>query len=143
VVSETCVKLTVLATGHCVVQIRLIFLVAPPRGGESLRGLESFLAYVERFDLVPQPMSLAPAAPRIAGRNPVTQMYVLKRASRAGLRRFGDIVPLSQLRGPVQLVPCFGEVADPRLAVQNSLHYSNEFWLNSYANKEIFWALRF
>jgi hypothetical protein len=25
----------------------------------------------------------------------------------------------------------------------NSLHYSTEFWLNSYANKEIFWALRF
>jgi hypothetical protein len=115
----------------------------PRRGGEPLRGLESFFAYVERFDIVPQPDSLAPTSSRVVGRNPGTQMYVLKRASRAGLQHFGDIIPLSQLRGPVQLVPCFGEAADPRLTRQNSLHYSPEFWLNSYANKESFWALRF
>ena len=115
----------------------------PRRGGEPLRGLESFLAYVERFDIVPQPVSLAPTSARVAGRNPGTQMYVLKRALRASLRRFGDIIPLSQLRGPVQLVPCFGEAADSRLTMQNSLHYSPEFWLNPYANKESFWALRF
>jgi hypothetical protein len=129
--------------GHCVAQIRLLFLVAPPRGGKPLRGLEQFLAYVERFDLVPQTMSLAPTSSMAAGRNPVTQMYLLKHASRAGLRHFGDIIPLTQLRGPVQLIPNFGEVADPWLTMLNSLHYSTEFWLNNYANKEIFWALRF
>jgi hypothetical protein len=120
----------------------MIFLVVPRRGGEPLKGLESFLAYVERFDVVPQPVSLAPTPSRVAGRNPETQMYIVKRASRAGLRCFRDIVPLSQLRGPVQLVPCFGEVANPRLTMQNSLHYSTEFWLNPYANKESFWALQ-
>ena len=129
--------------GHCVAQIRLLFLVAPPRGGKSLRGLEQFLAYAERFDLVPQTTSLAPTSSRAAGRNPVTQMYLLKHASRAGLRHFGDIIPLTQLRGPVQLIPSFGEEADSRLTMMNSLHYSAEFWLNSYANKQIFWALRF
>lgn len=139
------VKLTVYAEfeGHCVAQIRLIFLVAPQQGLGSLKYLESFLAYVERFDLVPQPTSLAATSSRVAGRNPATQMYLLKRASRAGQRRFGDIIPLTQMRGPVQLVPNFGEVADPHLTMQNSLHYSTEFWLNSYANKENFWALRF
>ena len=131
------------AEGHCVAQIRMLFLVAPRRGGELLRGLEQFLAYVEWFDLIPQPVSLAPTSPRAAGRNPVTQMYLLKRASRAGLQHFGDVVPLTQLRDPVQLIPSFGKSADPWLTMQNSLHYSTEFWLNSYANKEIFWALRF
>jgi len=70
--------------GHCVAQIRLIFLVAPQRGQEPLRGLKSFLAYLERFDLVPQPISLTDTS-RVAGRDPATQMYLLKHASRAGL----------------------------------------------------------
>jgi hypothetical protein len=121
VISETfwSAEPTTLTKGHCVAQIRLILLVVPQRGGEPLRGLESFLAYVEHFDIVPQPVSLAPTSSRVAGRNPATQIYVLKCASRAGLWQFGDIIPLSQLRGPVQLVPCFGEAADSRLTVLN------------------------
>jgi hypothetical protein len=120
----------------------MIFLVVPRWGGEQLKGLESFLAYMEHFDVVPQPISLAPTSSRVAGKNPATQMYIVKCASRVGLRHFRDIVLLSQLWGPVQLVPCFGEVAYPCLTMQNSLHYRTEFWLNPYANKESFWALQ-
>jgi len=52
VVSETCVKLTVLAAGHCVVQIDWSSLLHHHEEG-IIKGLESFLAYVEHFDLVP------------------------------------------------------------------------------------------
>jgi hypothetical protein len=106
-----------------------------------LQGFESFFAYVERFDIVPQAVSLTSTSTRALQPNPVTQMYVLRRAYRADKRPFGDIVPLTQLRGPVQIAPLFGEVADPRLTMQNSLHYSTEFLLNKYSDKEIFWAL--
>lgn len=135
-------KLKTTLIGHCVAQIRLIFLVAPPKRAQPLRSWNMFLVYVERFDIVPQATSLRPGSSRSAiAPDPVTQMYLLKRAIRSDGRRFGDIVPLSQLRGPVQLTPHFGAKADRRLTMHNSLEYSGEFWLNKYANKEAFWAL--
>jgi hypothetical protein len=41
----------------------------------------------------------------------------------------------------VELTPCFGKRADPRLTKQNSLDYLDEFWLSKWFNKELFWAL--
>ena len=69
-------------------------------------------------------------------------MYALKRAHRADGCRIGDIVSLTQLRGPVQIQPCFGSAADSHLTTHNSYEYSREFWLNSYSDKEMFWALQ-
>jgi len=53
----------------------------------------------------------------------------------------GDIIPVSQLRAPVQLVPCFGTTADKRLLAYNSLEHAAEFWLNEFWNKSTFFAL--
>ncbi len=39
------------------------------------------------------------------------------------------------------VVPRFGAKADPRLNKTNTLACSNEFWLNKYFNKELFYAL--
>jgi hypothetical protein len=115
--------------------------VATPKRGLPLCGLQSYLAYVERFDVVPQQMSLSPNSPKGIVPDPVTQQYVLKRAHRVGGHRFGDVVPLTQLRGPVQLVPRFGSQADPHLTMENSHECSGEFWLNKYSDKNMFWSL--
>ena len=68
-------------------------------------------------------------------------MLVLEHACRSNGSYLGDIVPLSQLRGPVQLIPVFGDKADKHFTAYNSLHFSSEFFLNTYSDKEIFWAL--
>lgn len=128
-----------LIPGHCVAQLRLVFLVATPKGGRPLQGLEKFFAYVERFDIVPQ--STGVSSTRAAVPDPVSGMYLLKCAYRADGCRFGDIIPLAQLRGPIELLPSFGKAADTCLTMQNSLEYSKEFLLNRYSDKEVFWAL--
>jgi hypothetical protein len=119
----------------------MIFRVAPPKRALPLRGLENFFAYVERYDIVPQATSLVRNASRGAVPDPVSGMYLLKPSHRANGSCFGDIVPVSQLRGPVKLTPFFGAEADHRLTRYNSFDYSSEFWLNKYSDKEVFWAL--
>lgn len=126
--------------GHSVAQVRLLFCIPIPKGADARRGLDSFFAYVERFDIVPQATSIKSKI-RSLKPNPVTTMYVLKRATRADNSQFGDIVPVSQFRGPVDLIPRFGAKADTRLTRYNSMHYSREYWLNKYHDKEIYWSL--
>lgn len=53
----------------------------------------------------------------------------------------GDIIPLDRLRVAVELTPCFGKTADPRLTKENSLDCLDDFWLSKWFNKELFWAL--
>jgi hypothetical protein len=68
-------------------------------------------------------------------------MYILKRAKRLDGTIIGGIIPLSQIRALVDLVPRFGAQADRRLTKENSLEYSTEFFLNKYFDKEFFFAL--
>jgi len=98
-------------------------LVAPPREG-IIKGLESFLAMWNILTLFLNWCLLLLQHQGSQGES-VTQMYVLKRHQ--AVYDASDIVPLSQLRGPVQLVPCFGEVAWSSSSLQNSLHYSMNF----------------
>ena len=69
-------------------------------------------------------------------------MYLLKRALRNHGAIMGDIVPLSQLRTLIDLVPRFGAEADKRLTKETALECGSEFWLNKYFNKELFYALK-
>ena len=54
----------------------------------------------------------------------------------------GAVVPLYHLRRSVQLVPKFGEKADPTLTPQTSFNASHDFFLNQYFDKEDFFYLR-
>ncbi|KAF7981243.1 hypothetical protein HWV62_34611 [Athelia sp. TMB] len=119
-------------TGHSVAQLRLILHV---------RGTDTFLAYVQRFDIVPQSTRVGNSTRSLPRPNSVTGMYIMKRAVRADGSRLGAIIPVSRLRGPVELTPRFGEKANIQLTMQSSMEYSTEFWLNKYAGKEDFWAL--
>lgn len=128
--------------GHFIGQIRVIMQPILRRGSAPITGLSPFLAYVERLDVVPQADAHGRAnAQRMQRPDPVTQMYVLKRAVRSDGSRMGGVVPLSQLRAPVDLIPRFGPVADKRLAKNNCLEYSSEVFLNRYSDKEMFYAL--
>ena len=91
-----------------------------------------FLTYVQRFDIVPQATSY---------REPTTQMHVLKRAIRSGGQCLGDVIPISQIRSYANLIPCFGQHADPRLTTFNSYEHSCEFFLNKYFDKNTYYSL--
>ena len=96
--------------------------------------------YTQRFDIVPQ------LNPPFSARHgpypdPVTSMYLLKRATWADGSRMGDIIPLGQLRSAIELTPSFGKKADRHLTKENSFEYNDEFWLARYFDKETFFAL--
>jgi hypothetical protein len=97
---------------------------------------DNFLAYVQRFDFHPSFRHQGEPTTE-----PTTGMHVLRRAKRIGGSFLGDVIPLNRVRALVDLVPRFGEVADKRLTGETSLECSNDFLLNKYFDKELFFAL--
>ena len=122
-----------LGIGFSVVQIRLIFY---PIGHIDRLGTPNYLTYAQRFDIVPQPTS---TGLRASVPDPVTGLYVLKRATRSNKSRMGDIVPLYNYQKPVELLPRHGTVADSRLTAHTSMEFGCEFSLNKYFDKETFY----
>ncbi|KAJ7435753.1 hypothetical protein FB451DRAFT_1344717 [Mycena latifolia] len=121
--------------GHTVGCLRMILRLVPAPGCDSPPGTPDFLAYVQRFDIIP------PAGGRGPSPDPDTGMYRLKKARRANDTVVGDIIPLDRLRAHVELTPRFGKVADRRLTKENSMDRWEEFWLSKYFTKELFFAL--
>lgn len=130
-------KLWLSYVGHIVGQIRLILRTIKPRGTETIEALKTFISYVQHFDFITQATSSGHT-----WLDPVTKMYHLRRALRSNGTRIGDIIPVSQFRAPVDIIPKFGAVANARLTKQTSLEYSPDVWLNPYFDKEIFYCLR-
>jgi hypothetical protein len=103
--------------------------VVPKKGQPPPPGMDGFLAYVQRFDLVsPSP-------------DPDSGLYRVRRAWRSNNTIMGDVIPLDRLRAHIELTPRFGKSADSRLTKENSMHYSEEFWLDKYFTKQFFFAL--
>jgi hypothetical protein len=100
-----------------------------------------FLAYVQRFDIIPQPnpQHLSQKGSFV---EQSTGMYLLKRALRSDRSVLGGIIPLGQIRTLVDLIPRFGKEAEKRLTKATLLTYSKEFRLNKYFEKELFYALK-
>ncbi|KAJ6582018.1 hypothetical protein B0H19DRAFT_929927, partial [Mycena capillaripes] len=118
--------------GHTIAQIRLIMR---PIWHKSQAPLTmAYLMYAQRFDVVPQNGSST-------GRELTTNMYVLKRATRADGSRLGDIVEVQNIRTPAEVIARFGNKADPRFTPYNSLEFSTQFRLNKYSNKELLWIM--
>jgi len=115
-------------------------IILRPIWGDKLPIGDLNLAYAQRFDIIPQPLSSSLNATPAPGRDPTTHMYILRRSLRSDSSRLGDIVPLSRIRTPAQLTPRFGPRADPHLSSQNSLEFSTAFYLNSYSEKEIYYT---
>ena len=69
-------------------------------------------------------------------------MYVLRRARRSDGSPMGAIIPLYNLRRPIQLIPKFGVMADCTLTSRTSFNASRNFYLNHYFDKEDFFYMR-
>ena len=111
----------------------------PSNQTPSAVDVNPYVAYVQHFDAMPQ---FNPATQSVTQcPESASSLYALKRAQQADNSLLGDIVPIHQLCSLVSLIPRFGEKADSRLNKSNNLFYSNEFWLNKYFNKEMFFAL--
>jgi hypothetical protein len=74
--------------------------------------------------------------------DPITGMYVLKKAQHSSGAPMGVIVPLYHCYMPVQLIPRFSAKADRRLDHRSSMEYTQEFFLNNYFDLEDFFLLR-
>jgi hypothetical protein len=98
---------------------------------------------MQQFDIVPQINREISGSSTRRGPypDPASKMFVLKRARRSDHSPKGDVVVLSQIRNLVELIPRFGETADPRLSKETTLEYSAEFLLDRYLDKEFFYAL--
>ena len=123
--------------GYDIGQIQLIL---HPIWDMEIPEAPSYLAYVQRFDIIPQPTTIPPA--RAAIPDPTTGQYVLKRVLCSDRSQIGNIFPLLHCHMPIQLTPRFGVKADTRLTGKNSIEWSTEFFLNTYFNKDVFQYLR-
>lgn len=102
--------------------------------------------YVQRFDWVKPTSAQDPSSQDTAAPtpDPVTGLYVLRRAARqsgGATSYFGDVLPVQNIRTPIQLVPRFGPKADARMTPQTSLERSTVFFLNRYSDKIIYFTV--
>lgn len=118
----------------------MVLRAVPRRGYRFALGTDQFLCYVRRFEIVPQ-LNARFSPTRGPYPDPVTSFYIVKRSRRANEQAMGDIVPLHQVRALVELTPCLGLKANPQLLKETSLHYSQQFYLDKFFDKELFYAL--
>lgn len=112
----------------------------PRHGCKPAPGTDQFLCYARRFEVVPQ------LNPRLSNErgpypDPITAFYIVKRSRRADGTAMGDVVPLHQVRALVELTPCLGQKANPQLTKETSMHHSQQFYLDKFFDKELFYAL--
>jgi hypothetical protein len=70
------------------------------------------------------------------------KMYLVQR-SRGQLtqRRLGAVIPQASISRFVQLIPDFGPNANREMTADNSMEKGHLFWVNSFADKEIYKAV--
>ncbi|KAG2105843.1 uncharacterized protein F5147DRAFT_746400 [Suillus discolor] len=114
--------------GHTIGQIRLIMRPVG-RINTDWSWKDRLLVYVYRFDGT------------TSARDPAMQLHSIRRAKCSNGMLVGDIVPLTQIKAPVNLIPCFGASADSRFTSQNSMEHTSEFWVNKFWDKNTFFPL--
>ena len=126
--------------GHQVVDICLIFRIVPSITPLKPGVSDRFLAYVQHFDVIPQPSAVGSS---LKGQfpEPASSLYLLKRAKRTDGSLIGDIIPLDQIRALADLIPQFGQKANRSLTRENIHSLSSGFRLNKYFDKELYLAL--
>jgi hypothetical protein len=115
-----------LPKGHIICELCLIMRPIHHRGSR-IAWQDQYLCYVRRLNIGPC--------------DPATGMHVLKRAKHADGTPICSIIPLRQLRAFISIIPRLGDAADVRLTSATSTHYSQEFFLNKYFDKDFYYAL--
>ena len=108
----------------------MIFCVHPGKGKASAsQYMTSFFAYAQHFDIVPQQTLTNGkiSCQKLLTVEPWTGMYILKCTQWSDGTNMGDIILLGHVKALVDLVPCFGAVAEKQLMKETSLEYSSEF----------------
>lgn len=77
--------------------------------------------------------------PRCNTEQPI-HMYVVSRLEEDGVRD-GAIILIASIVRFVQLVPKFGSIAAPELTAHNSMDICRDYYINSFADKEIYQAV--
>jgi hypothetical protein len=113
-------------TGYRVAQVRLLFRLHMSYTGHHVHRVP--LAYVQWFS---RPKAVA---------EPNICMYQVSRDDASGIRR-GSIIPLDAISRFVQLIPKFGSLAADELTSVNSMDICRDYWVNSFADKEIYQAV--
>ncbi|KAG9309565.1 hypothetical protein JVU11DRAFT_10545 [Chiua virens] len=104
--------------GHLVVQLCLVFHVL---------SINTFFTYVQRF--------------HVGTVDAASGLHPLKCMTRRDRSHIRDIILLSHIRSPAQIIPCFGKAANPHLNAGTSYELSSDFWLNKYWNKQFYYSL--
>lgn len=109
-------------------QVRLIFQPAYRKGEADFH-----YAYVEYFDFTSRDSNGVPKT------EADYDMFLVKRARpRSNNVPKGDVILLSDLWQPVELVPKFGNEADRLLTPRNVLTKPNAWYLNNFWNKHCY-----
>lgn len=70
-------------------------------------------------------------------------MYLLRRLYRSQIlpngerMRMGDVVAMSDVLHPVDIIPVYGAVMDRHITCNNSLELPDMFYLNNFSDKEM------
>jgi hypothetical protein len=64
-------------------------------------------------------------------------MYVVSRQDQHGIRS-GEVIPMESISRFVQLIPRFGPTAGSVLASENSMDICRDYYINAFADKEIY-----
>ncbi|KIM88976.1 hypothetical protein PILCRDRAFT_61652 [Piloderma croceum F 1598] len=127
------------ASGCKVMQVKLLFSLILSQGFAG-RLQQAVFFYGESFKFssahqeVVDGVNVFKPAPNI-------DMFLLHRHMRSNGQRMGDIVCLTDIREVVELVPNFGVQMDDKLDCNNSLNIPNTFYLNNFADKEMFHSI--
>ncbi|EGO25846.1 hypothetical protein SERLADRAFT_437568 [Serpula lacrymans var. lacrymans S7.9] len=125
-----------------VAQVRMIFQPVSQKGGADLPiWLKETLLYIQNFDFTWR------GRDDMVLEEPDINMYLVERSfssvlDSSGQRmRAGEIIPLVSVSHAVGLIPHFGHTIDPQLTMNNSLKIPIFFYLNHYADKELYQTL--
>jgi hypothetical protein len=114
--------------GYRVAQVRSIFKIMCRNTDHPLHNKP--LAYVQWFS---PPDTVAEAE---------IKMYLVQRSrSRLTSARLGSVISHASISRFVQLIPYFGSNIDRTLTADNSMEKAKLFWVNSFADKEIYKAV--
>ncbi|KAG8798922.1 hypothetical protein FRC16_006244 [Serendipita sp. 398] len=112
--------------GYRIAQLRLIFM---PRLPQTHPLYDVPLAYIYWFSHLPS---------RTERNINMYQVHCLRESDRSHI---GEVIPLSSICRLVQLVPKFGNWANPELTKDNSMDVWKYYYLNSFMDKETYQAV--
>ena len=107
--------------GHLVAQLQIIF---------HLTHSDLFLIYVQHFTIAAH-----------SNPSPVTGMHKLQWATRRNGKHICGVILLTQIWSLAHLILNFSNEAHSHLMNLSSYELTNEFWLNKYWTKELYYAL--